>query len=71
MGVSCTVVVLTCFFNVWVCVCVGVLLFVGVLIMCVVVFTVFCIVCTLLFISFRLCIFILFFCTSVRTTATE
>jgi hypothetical protein len=63
LGVSYTVVVLTCFVmcgcvcvcvcvcvwvcnvwvcNVWVCVCVGV----GVLVICALVFTVFCIVCT-------------------------
>jgi len=43
---------------------------VGVLVICVLVFTVFCIVCTVFFVSFRLCIFILicFVCTSVRTS---
>ena len=46
--------------NVWVCVCVGVL------VICVLVFTVFCTIFTVPFV-FRLC----FFCTSVRTTATE
>ena len=53
--------------NVWVCVCVGVLV-IGVL-----VFTVFCIVCTVYFVLFRLCTFILigFVCTSIGTTATE
>ena len=65
--VSCTVVVLNyfvmcgCFDN-----CVGVL------VICVLVFTVFCNVCTVFFVLFRLCIFIIcFVCTSVRTTATE
>jgi len=65
-------VVLTCFVMygcvyVWVCVCVGVL------VIRVLVFTVFCIVCTVFFLLFRLCIFILicFSSTSVRTTATE
>jgi multisubunit Na+/H+ antiporter MnhG subunit len=45
----------------------------GVLVTCLLVFTVFCIVCTVFFVLFRLCIFILicFVCTSVRTTATE
>ena len=52
---------------VWVLKCVGVL------VICVLVFTVFCFVCTVYFILFGLCIFILicFVCTSVRTTATE
>jgi hypothetical protein len=50
---SCTVVALTFLCNVWVCVCVGVLL------ICVHVFTVFCIVCTVFFVLFRLCICIL------------
>jgi len=70
--ISFTVVVLTCFVmcgfcNVWMCVCVGIL------VICVLVFTVFCIVCTVFFVLFRLCIFILicFVCTIVRTTATE
>ena len=60
MGISCTVLVLTCtmdvvtfFGNVWVCVCVGVL------VICVLVFTVFCIVCTEFFCIVPLCIFIL------------
>jgi hypothetical protein len=54
------------FCNVWVCVCVGVL------VICVLVFTVFRIICTVYFVLFRLCIVILicFVCTSVRTTAT-
>jgi len=55
------------FCNVWVCVCVSVV------VICVLVFTVFCTFCTVFFVLFRLCIFILicFVCTSVRTTATE
>ena len=56
------------FCNVWVRVsCVGVL------VICIVPFTVFCVFCTVFFVLFRLCIFILicFVCTSVRTTATE
>ena len=60
------------FCNVWVCVCVG-------FVMCkcfgkyVLVFTAFCIACTVVFVLFRLRIFIpiCFVCTSVRTTATE
>jgi hypothetical protein len=36
----------------WVCVCVGVL------VICVLVFAVFCIVCTVSFVLFRLCMFI-------------
>jgi hypothetical protein len=46
---------------------------VGVLVICVLVFTVLCIVCTVFYVLFRLCIFILisFVCTSVRTTASE
>jgi len=46
---------------------------VGVLVIYVLVFTVFCIFCTAFFFYFRLCTFILicFVCTSVRTTATE
>jgi hypothetical protein len=44
-----------------------------VLLICVLVFTVFCIVCTVFFVLFRLCIFNLIcsVCTGVRTTATE
>jgi hypothetical protein len=55
------------FCNVWVCVCVGVLE------ICVLVFTVFCIVCAAFFntVSFMYIILICFVCTSVRTTATE
>ena len=54
------------FCNVWVCVCMGVL------VISVLVFTVFCIVCAVFFALFHFCIFILicFVCTSVRT-ATE
>ena len=46
---------------------------VGVTVICLLVFTVFCIVCAVFFVLFRLCIFILicFVGTSVRTTATE
>ena len=49
------------------CVCVGVL------VIRLLVFTVFCIVCAEFFVLFRLCIFILilFASTRVRTTATE
>ena len=55
------------FCNVWVCVCVGVL------VTCVIVFTVFCIVCTVFLYCFvYVYLFhICFVCTSVRTTATE
>ena len=65
MGVRCTVVVLTCF-AMFEFVYVGVLQCLGVLEICVLVFTVF-------FVLFLLCIFILicFVCTSVRTSATE
>jgi hypothetical protein len=62
----------------WVCVCVcvcggGVFYCVGVLVICVLTFTAFCIVCTVIFVLFRLCIFILicFACTGVRTAARE
>jgi hypothetical protein len=53
--------------HVWVLYCVGVL------VVCILVFTLFCIVCTALFVLFRLCtlIHIWFVCTSVRTAATE
>jgi len=46
---------------------------VGVLVICVLVFTVFCIVGTVFFVLFCSSIFILicFVCTSVKTTATE
>ena len=45
----------------------------GVLVIYVLVFTVFCIVCTVFFVLFRLCVFnlICFVSTSVKTTATE
>ena len=45
----------------------------GVLVICILVFTMFCIVCTVFFVLFHLCIFIpiSFVCTSVRTHATE
>jgi len=69
-----TEVVLTCFVMCG-CVYVGVCfdICVGVLVVCVLVFTVFRIVCTVFFVLFRLCIFILicFVSISVRTTATE
>ena len=64
------------FCNVWVCVCVGFLMCgcfdncVGVLVICVLVFTVFCIACTV----FLYCFFyayLFLFVTSVKTTATE
>ena len=46
---------------------------VGVLVICVLVFTVFRIVCTVFFVLFRLCVFILicFVSISVRATATK
>ena len=55
------------FCNMWVCVCVGVL------VICVLVCIVLCFVCTMFFVLFRSCIFILicFVCTNVRTAATE
>jgi len=57
---------LYCACNVWVCVCVGVL------VISILVFNVFCIVGTEFFVLFRLCIIIICFVgTSVRTTATE
>jgi len=67
------------FCNVWLCVFVGFVTCgcfdncVPVLLLCVLVFTVFCIVFTSFFVLFRLCIFVLFcfVCTSVRTSATE
>ena len=51
----------------WVCVCVGVS------VICVLVFTAFCIVCTVFFVLFRLCAFILicFVCANVRDAATK
>ena len=65
-GCVCVGFVMCGFCNVWVCVCVGVL------VICVVVYTVFCIVFTV-FVLFRLCIFILicFVFTSLRITVTE
>jgi len=81
LGTSCTVcfnlycVCFNLFCNVCVCVyvCVCVCVCVGVFVICVLVFTVFCIVRSLFFVLFRLCIFILicFVCTSVRTAATD
>jgi hypothetical protein len=59
--------------NVWVWVCVGFVICVDILLICVLVFTMFCVVCTVFFVLFLLCIFILICCdcSSVRTTATE
>ena len=63
------------FCNVWVFVCVGFVTCgcfdscVSVLVICVLVFTVFCIVCTGLFCFFDVYLFL--FVSSVRTTATE
>jgi hypothetical protein len=71
---GCVSVCMYGFCNVWVCVCVGFVMYgcfdkcVGVLVICVLVFTVFCIVCTV-FVLFRVHLFL--FVTSVRTTATE
>jgi hypothetical protein len=78
------VVVLTC--NMWVWVCVGECMYgfcnvwgcmcgysencVGVLVICILAFTVFCIVCTLFLYCFVYVYLFLFF-TSARTTATE
>jgi len=69
------------FCNVCVCVCVCVNFLmcgfsgncVGVLVTCVLVFTVVCIFCAVFFVLFRLCIFILtcFVCTGVRTSGTD
>jgi hypothetical protein len=78
-GISCTVVVLICFVMcgcVCVCVCVGFVMCgcFGDTCNCIYcVFVLFCFVCTMLFVLFRLCIyiFICFVFTSVRTTATE
>jgi hypothetical protein len=64
------------FRNVWVCVCMGFLMYgcfdncLGVLVMCVFVFTVFCIVCTVFLYCFFY-VYLFLFVTSVRTTATE
>jgi hypothetical protein len=56
---------------VWVCVCVGCFdNCVGVLVICVLVFTAFCIVCTV-FLHCFFYIYLFVFVTSVRTTATE
>ena len=74
---TCTVVILTCFFNLWVCVCVGIVMcgcvcmWGGGLVICVILFTVFFIVFPVFLVLIRLFIFILicFPCTSVRTTA--
>ena len=64
------------FCNVWVYVCMSFVMIgcfdncVGVLVICVLVFTVFCIVCTVFLYCFiYICLFLLV--TSVRTTATE
>ena len=64
------------FCNVWVCVCGCFVMcgcvYVGVLVISVLVFTLFCIVRTVFFILFRLRIILISFdCTSARTTATE
>jgi hypothetical protein len=64
------------FCNVWLCVCMGFVMWgcfdncVGVLVICVLVFTVFCIVCTA-FLYYFLYMYLFLFVTSVRTTATE
>ena len=66
--------------NVWVCECVGFVMrgsfdnYAGVLVICVLLFTVFFFIfCAVFFVLFGLCIFILicFVCTSVRTIVTE
>jgi len=54
-----------CFCNIWVSVCVGFVMN-GCLVLCVLVFTVFCI----FVLYFLYCSIYVFFCTSVRTTAT-
>ena len=71
-----TVIFFNLFCCVWLCVCVGFVMYgclddcVGVLVICVLVFTVFCIFCTVFLYSFvRACLFL--FVTSVMTTATE
>ena len=66
---SCAVVVLTCFV-IGVCMCGCFDNCVGVLVICVFVFTVFCIVCTVFLYCFFY-IYLFLFVTSVRTTATE
>ena len=64
------------FCDVWVCVCVGFVMCwcfencVSLLVVCVLVFTVFCIVCTV-FLYFFFYVYLFLFVTSVRTTATE
>jgi hypothetical protein len=64
------------FCNVWVCVCVGFLMCgcsdnsVDVLLICVLVFTVFCVVCTVFLYCF-VYVYSFLFVISVRTTATE
>ena len=64
------------FSNVWVCVCVGFVMCgcfdncVGVLVICVLVFTLFRIVCTVFLYCF-VYVYLFLFVTSVRTTATE
>ena len=70
-------VVLTCFVICW-CVCVCVCVYVcgyfdsgvNVLVICVLVFTVFCIICSGLFYCF-VYVYLFLFVSSVRTTATE
>ena len=63
------------FCNVWVCVCMGFVMCgsfdkcLGVLVTCVLVFTVFCIVCTVFFYCF-VYVYLFILVTSVRTTAT-
>jgi len=64
------------FCNVWVCVCVGFLMCgcsdncVDVLVICALVFTVFCIICTVFLYCF-VYVYSFLFVISVRTTATE
>jgi len=63
--------------NVCICVCMGFVMrgyfdnCVGVLVTCVLVFTMFCIVCTVFLYRFVYAYLLLLFITSVRTTATE
>jgi len=60
LGVSCTVVVLTCFVMCGcVCVCVGVL------VICLLLFTVLCIVCTVYFVVFHVYLFLFVLCVLV------
>ena len=62
--------------NVWVCVCMGFVMCrcfdncVGILVICLLVFTLLCIVCTVFLYCF-IYVYLFFFVTSVRTTATE